>query len=138
MFILWEQRFTKGSGKRHPTYLSCSRGYRKERLVDFPGDVMWTRHLPDNLTSFWLLSALLATWRASCHAPPSPPNCSAPSQSLGSLLATGRPPAHSTSSSLSVFFRQVFPLFTVRRPPVCSALSWLLGTFLTIRSNQRT
>ena len=128
MFILWEQRFTKGSGKRHPTYLSCSREYRKERLVDFPGDVMWTRHLPDNLTSFWLLSALLATWRASCHAPPPPPP-----KLLGAFPVPRIPLGYwAPSCPFDVIFAvSIFPPSI--SPIHCSTPSCVLGAFLATR-----
>ena len=65
---------------------------------------------------------------------PLPPNCSASSRSLGSLLATGRLPNHSTPSLLLGFSHQIFALLAAQRPPKCSALSWLLGTLMAIYS----
>ena len=105
--------------------------------------ILWTRRLPDRLIPFLLLTKQPDATKQpeGCQmtgkthrtgsklwlAPTSllgvlpamrlTPKLSAPSRSLGSLLATGRPPTHSTPPWMLGLSLQIFVLLAPRRPP---------------------
>ena len=72
------------------------------------GVVLWTKCFPDRLAPSSLLGVLPDMRR---HR-----NCSAPSRSLGTLLATVRPPTYSMPPLLLRHSSHMFALLAARRP----------------------